>query len=899
MYFASQLIQNHNFMKKITLFLFFLTISFSMNAQFTEGFEADIPSDWTVINEGGANGWVQNTAPAGGALEGSSVAGLTYNATAHDDYLITPAITVASGVNEYISFNLKARSASYPEPYEVLLSTTNPSAAEFTVELQASTDTPNAWTNISFDLTAYEGQTVYVAIRATGTDDFALYVDDVYSGVTPGAAPDCVTTPTPENGATDVAIDSSTGSITIGWTAATSGEAATAYEIFWGTTSGDLTSIGSITDTTVNITNINYATTYYWSIVPKNQGGSATDCVEWSFTSAAFVPPTPDYLNNFTVFPGTQWSEAAGAYGSPAGTTGGWAQDDYANDTSSTNGKSAKINIYGTATDEYLVTNAFDLSAGNAYLNFDLALTVWNATTASTMGDDDYLALLVTTDDGTNWAELARWDVSSTITAAGGPVDEISLAGYTNNTKFAFYAFSDTTGGDNDLFMDNFQITSASLTAVTAPTEAAPTPPAREAGDVVSIFSDAYTDVTLTELPTSWSDVTTFEATTVASDNVWKLSGLEFLGMVTNYDTGIDVSTMEMLHIDYWVPTGVENELLIKIVNTIDGGEDIESLGTTVSGSWQSIDIDMTGFVGNLANTEKITQILIDAVNRADTVFVDNFYFYKAPTSSADVVFITELADPNDNAGARYVEIYNGGSSSVDLTGWTLRRYTNGNSEPQTSGEDLTPIGTLAPGAIAIIAANGESFAAAFGMEADISAGTGGPADSNGDDQIYITDASDAIVDFFGVPGEDGSGTDHEFEDGRAERKASVTQGTATWDVNEWNIDNDGGAGDGAVNVGDDVFDPGVWIGEGTAGLDDQDLSTLSMYPNPATNFLNISAQNTINSVEIFNILGQKVISMSVEDTSASINISNLNTGIYLIKYVINNRTSTKKFVKN
>ena len=433
----------------------------------------------------------------------------------------------------------------------------------------------------------------------------------------------------------------------------------------------------------------------------------------------------------------------------------------------------------------------------------------------------------------------------------------------------------------------------------TEPTEAAPTPPAREAGDVVSIFSDAYTDVTLTELPTSWSDVTTFEATTVASDNVWKLSGLEFLGMVTNYDTGIDVSSMEMLHIDYWVPTGVENELLIKIVNTIDGGEDIESLGTTVSGSWQSIDIDMTGFVGNLANTEKITQILIDAVNRADTVFVDNFYFYKAPTSSTDVVFITELADPNDNAGARYVEIYNGGSSSVDLTGWTLRRYTNGNSEPQTSGEDLTPIGTLAPGAIAIIAANGESFAAAFGMEADISAGTGGPADSNGDDQIYITDASDAIVDFFGVPGEDGSGTDHEFEDGRAERKASVTQGTATWDVNEWNIDNDGGAGDGAVNVGDDVFDPGVWIGEGTAGLDDQDLSTLSMYPNPATNFLNISAQNTINSVEIFNVLGQKVISMSVEDTSASINISNLNTGIYLIKYVINNRTSTKKFVKN
>ena len=369
--------------------------------------------------------------------------------------------------------------------------------------------------------------------------------------------------------------------------------------------------------------------------------------------------------------------------------------------------------------------------------------------------------------------------------------------------------------------------------------------------------------------------------------------------MVTNYDTGIDVSSMEKLHIDYWVPTGVDNELLVKIVNTIDGGEDFESLGTTVSGSWQSIDLDMTGFDGgNLANTEKITQILFDAVERATTVYVDNFYFYKEPSTSSDVIFITELADPNDNAAARYVEIYNGGSSSVDLTGWTLRRYTNGNADPQTTGEDLTSIGSLAPGAIAIIAANGTAFEAAFGMTADISAGTGGPADSNGDDQIYITDASDAIVDFFGVAGEDGSGTDHEFEDGRAERKASVTQGTATWDVSEWNIDNDGGAGDGALNV-DGGFDPGVWIGAETAGVEDESLVTLNMYPNPASDVLNISAQSTINTVEIFNVLGQKVISMQVENTSAEINVSNLNAGIYLIKYEINNSTSTKKFVKN
>jgi len=84
-----------------------------------------------------------------------------------------------------------------------------------------------------------------------------------------------------------------------------------------------------------------------------------------------------------------------------------------------------------------------------------------------------------------------------------------------------------------------------------------------------------------------------------------------------------------------------------------------------------------------------------------------------------------------------------------------------------------------------------------------------------------------------------------------------------------------------------------------TAGVEDESLITLNMYPNPASDVLNISAQSTINTVEIFNVLGQKVITMQVENTSAEINVSNLNAGIYLIKYEINNSISTKKFVKN
>jgi len=173
------------------------------------------------------------------------------------------------------------------------------------------------------------------------------------------------------------------------------------------------------------------------------------------------------------------------------------------------------------------------------------------------------------------------------------------------------------------------------VTEILAPTDNAVTPPARNAVDVISIFSDAYTNVTLDELPTVWSE-TNFEATTINSDNVWKLTAVDFLGMVTNYGAGVDLSSMEMMHIDYWVPQGQTNELLVKIVNTVDGGEDIESLGTTVDGSWQSIDIDMTGFDGgNLANKEKITQLLIDSDGVSPVVYIDNFYFWKAPTGAS------------------------------------------------------------------------------------------------------------------------------------------------------------------------------------------------------------------------------------------------------------------------
>ena len=185
--------------------------------------------------------------------------------------------------------------------------------------------------------------------------------------------------------------------------------------------------------------------------------------------------------------------------------------------------------------------------------------------------------------------------------------------------------------------------------------------------------------------------------------------------------------------------------------------------------------------------------------------------------SNAQGVFITEIADPDNNAAARFVELYNSGTTDIDLAnaGYKIQRWTNGNDSPTTSSiKDLTGV-ISAGGFYILVPGDGSEFQSTYGFAANQVIGDGGAADSNGDDQIAITNSAGDIIDIFGVPGEDGTGTSHEFEDGRAERVATVTSGSPSWIAAEWNIDNDAGDGNGPQQAPAD-FDPGTWIGQQT-----------------------------------------------------------------------------------
>ena len=178
-------------------------------------------------------------------------------------------------------------------------------------------------------------------------------------------------------------------------------------------------------------------------------------------------------------------------------------------------------------------------------------------------------------------------------------------------------------------------------------------------------------------------------------------------------------------------------------------------------------------------------------------------------------VFMTELTDPQNSSDAgRYVELHNNGDAVVDLSsGWSIQRWTNGNVDPQSP---VALTGAITPGGFYIICNDADKFAATYGGTCDLDIGTGGAADSNGDDNIALLGSDGSIVDMFGVPGEDGTGTGHEFEDGRAERAATNIVASSTWEESGWNIDNDSGGGDGN-QYAPEGFDPGAWIGAGDA----------------------------------------------------------------------------------
>ncbi len=78
-----------------------------------------------------------------------------------------------------------------------------------------------------------------------------------------------------------------------------------------------------------------------------------------------------------------------------------------------------------------------------------------------------------------------------------------------------------------------------------------------------------------------------------------------------------------------------------------------------------------------------------------------------------------------------------------------------------------------------------------------------------------------------------------------------------------------------------------------------EDTDSFTIYPNPATNFLNIETEVAEYTVYIYDVLGKLIWTKTINSKQTEIDLSDFNSGVYTLKVVTKTQVLTNHFVKN
>lgn len=179
---------------------------------------------------------------------------------------------------------------------------------------------------------------------------------------------------------------------------------------------------------------------------------------------------------------------------------------------------------------------------------------------------------------------------------------------------------------------------------------AGPTAPTEPAANVLSLFSDAYTDVTVDTWRTPWSDGTLTEEA-ISGDNVKKYTSLNFVGVETVGANLVDASGYAYIHFDAYTTNATAYALKLVDFGANEawgdgagnpGGDDTEheiEIASPSQNTWNSHHIALADFT-SLANRDNLAQYIFSAdPAKAVTLYIDNVYFHNnaALLSAKDV----------------------------------------------------------------------------------------------------------------------------------------------------------------------------------------------------------------------------------------------------------------------
>jgi hypothetical protein len=91
------------------------------------------------------------------------------------------------------------------------------------------------------------------------------------------------------------------------------------------------------------------------------------------------------------------------------------------------------------------------------------------------------------------------------------------------------------------------------------------------------------------------------------------------------------------------------------------------------------------------------------------------------------------------------------------------------------------------------------------------------------------------------------------------------------------------------------------WVASSSANLSTQNFDAnttrFTLFPNPVEDYLTINAQETIQEISIFNLLGQHIKNVLTDFKSGDINISELNTGSYILNLKLVNGANVSAMI--
>lgn len=206
-----------------------------------------------------------------------------------------------------------------------------------------------------------------------------------------------------------------------------------------------------------------------------------------------------------------------------------------------------------------------------------------------------------------------------------------AFTGLTTRAHIAQLIYVGAPAGSASVYVDNVYFYKQSAN----PQTAAPTPTV-PASQVISMFSDAYTNVTIDTWKTSWSSATLTDIE-IEGNATKRYSDLNFVGIEAIGGNMIDATAMTHFHVDVW--SGNFTTFKIKLVdlgangvyNGVGVADDVEHeivITAPAQNTWISLDIPLSDFT-NLTTRAHLSQFIFAAEPiGSTTVYIDNVYFH-------------------------------------------------------------------------------------------------------------------------------------------------------------------------------------------------------------------------------------------------------------------------------